>query len=374
MSLSSRSDLNIGPLLIHFIGFYINLPIGAVTIVILVFILKSSSPRNANLPIRQQIAQLDPLGFACFVPAVVCLLLALQWGGSTFPWNGGRIIALLVLFVILIASFIAIQILKPDTATVPPWIIKHRSVAAGFWYSICSGGAMIVMVYFLPLWFQAIQGVSAVESGIRSLPLVLALVVGSIAAGITVSKLGYYTPFLILGTVMMSIGAGLITTIQTNSGPGVWIGYQVVFGLGLGVGMQQPNIAAQTVLAPRDVPTGVSLMMFGQTLGGAVFISVAQNLFANNLVDGLAGVPGLNAALVVNTGATLLREVVAPGYLDIVLLAYNAALTKAYDVALGLACASVIGSLAMGWRSVKGRQGPRKPEGPASAEVLESKE
>lgn len=340
---------------------------------ILVFILKSSSPRNANLPIRQQIAQLDPFGLACFLPSIVCLLLALQWGGSTYAWSDGRIIALLVLFAFLITVFIAIQILKPDTATVPPRVFKQRSIAAGFWYSICTGGSMIVLVYFLPLWFQAIQGVSAVDSGIRNIPMVLSLVTASIAAGITVSKLGYYTPFMILGTVMMSIGSGLITTFQTNSGPGVWIGYQVLFGLGLGVGMQQSNIAAQTVLAPRDVPTGVSVMLLGQTLGGAVFVSVAQSVFTNLLVDGLAGVPGLDSAVVVKTGATLLREVVAPQNLSIVVSAYNAALTKAYAVALGLACASVIGSSAMEWRSVKGRQGPGKPGGPASAEVLESK-
>lgn len=229
---------------------------------------------------------------------------------------------------------------------------------------------MIVLVYFLPLWFQAIQGVSAVESGIRNIPLVLSLVVASIAAGITVSKIGYYTPFLIAGTVIMSVGTGLITTFKTDSGPGVWIGYQILYGLGLGVGMQQSNMAAQTVLAPRDVPTGVSVMLFAQTLGGAVFVSVAQNVFANSLVEGLAGVPGLDPAMIVNTGATMLRKVVAPQNLGIVVSAYNVALTKAYNVALALACASAIGSFATEWRSVKGRQGPG---GHAPAEVPESK-
>lgn len=343
------------------------------TVVILIFILKSSSPKNANVPIRQQIAKLDPLGFVCFLPAIVCLLLALQWGGSSYAWSNGRIIALLVLFVVLITLFIAIQLLKPDTATVPPRIIKQRSVAAGFWFSICAGGAMIVLVYYLPLWFQAIQGVSAVASGIRNMPLILSLVVGSIGAGVAVSKLGYYVPFMIAGTVMMSIGAGLITTFQTDSGSGVWIGYQILFGLGLGIGMQQSNIAAQTVLAPQDVPTGVSIMFLGQTLGGAVFVSVAQNIFANRLVEGVAGVPGLDPALVVRTGATLLRNVVAPQDLGIVISAYNVALTRAYMVALALACASVIGSSVMEWRSVHGRQGPGKPGGPTSTEVTESK-
>lgn len=92
----------------------------------------------------------------------------------------------------------------------------------------------LVTVYFLPNWFQSIKGVSAMESGIRLLPLMLSMVVGSITGGIANPKIGYYTPFAIVGSCVMSVGAGLLTTFQVDTCEGKWIGYQVPYGLGLG--------------------------------------------------------------------------------------------------------------------------------------------
>jgi hypothetical protein len=348
-------------------GFYLNLPIGAATVVVLFFILQIPKQTKKDTTLRQQILQLDPPGLAFLLPAIVCLLLALQWGGTTYAWNDGRIIALLVLFPVFTAVFIGIQIKRPNFATVPPRIIMQRSIAAGVWYSFCTGGALIVLVYYLPLWFQAIQGVSAVESGIRNLGVVLSLVVSSIFTGIMVSKIGYYTPFMYLSTVLMSIGTGLLTTLKVDSGMNQWLGYQITYGLGIGFGMQQSGIAAQTSLPREDVSTGVSLMFFGQTLGGSVLVSVAQNVFVNRLVAGLAGLTGLDPATVVNTGATDLRNVVSPENLGPVLIAYNAALSNAYTVGLAVVCAGSIGALAMEWRSVKGKQPGSSGGAPATS-------
>jgi MFS family permease len=89
--------------------FYINLPIGAVAMAVLVFDLKVPSPAKAGTSIRQQFIQLDPLGTLCFLPGVSCLLLALQWGGSKYAWNDVRIIVSLVLAGLLIIAFIIIQ-------------------------------------------------------------------------------------------------------------------------------------------------------------------------------------------------------------------------------------------------------------------------
>ena len=336
--------------------FYINLPIGAVTIVIMTFILKLPKSTKAGTPLRQQFIQLDPLGNLCFLPGMVCLLLALQWGGSTYAWNNARIIALLVLFVVLIAAFIAIQIWKKDTATIPSRIITQRSIAAGVSFAFCAGAAMMLMIYYLPIWFQAIKGVSAVESGIRSLPMLLSLVFASILSGALISAFGYYTPFIIASSIFISIGAGLITTFKTDTGHAKWIGYQVIFGFGLGMGLQQAGMAAQTVLSRQDVPVGVSLMFFMRSLGGAVFLSVGQDVFSNRLVESLGHISGLDSKIIVRTGATDLRDIVAPNELGSVLEAYNGALANVYCVAVAVACLSIFGALAMEWRSVKGKK------------------
>ena len=333
--------------------FYINLPIGGVSMLVLFLILQIPGARNANTPWREQVNQLDPIGTVFFISSIVCLLLPLQWGGSTYPWKDGRIIALLVLFVVLISIFIAIQRWKQETATVPPRIIQKRSIAAGMWSQFCVGSSMMTLVYYIPIWFQAIKGVSAIKSGIDTLPLILSLVVASITAGILVQKLGYYVPFMIANSIIMSIGAGLITTFTPSTNHPKWIGYQIIFGLGLGLGMQQANLAAQAVLSRRDASTGVALIMFCQQLGGAVFVSVGQNVFSNELINGLRPISGINPATVVKTGATEIKNVLDVRFLNQVRVAYNGALTKTFTAALVMAVLSIIGALSMEWKNIK---------------------
>ena len=333
--------------------FYINLPIGGVAILILILILHIPKAKKAGTPWRQQALQLDPIGTVVFISGIVCLLLALQWGGSSYAWGNGRIIALLVLFVICISVFIGVQIWKKETATVPPRIVTQRSIAAGMWSQFCVGSAMMALVYYIPIWFQAIKDVDAIKSGIDTLPMIIALVISSVTAGLLVHRIGYFTPFMIGSGVLMSIGAGLITTWTPDTRHPKWIGYQVLFGFGIGMGMQQASLAAQAVLSRKDAPIGIALVMFCQQLGGAVFVSVGQSVFTNQLVNGLKNVAGVTPAVVVNTGATDIRHVVDPSNLREVLVAYNGALTKTFTVALAMSCLSIIGALCIEWKSIK---------------------
>ncbi|QVM10208.1 hypothetical protein D8B26_004869 [Coccidioides posadasii str. Silveira] len=339
--------------------FYINLPIGGFAMVIILLLLKLPHVKKADnkASIGRHIMRLDPLGTICFLPSMVCLLLALQWGGSTYPWSSGKVIPLLVVFAVLICAFVAIQIWGAEDATVPPRIFTQRSILSGFWYTICVAGSMLVIVYYLPIWFQAIKGASAVKSGIMNLPLILSLVLGSIMAGGLVTATGYYNPFMFLCCVLMSIGAGLITTFTPTTGHPKWIGYQIAYGLGLGLGMQQAAVASQTILSKKDVPVGVALVFFAQSLGGAVFVAVAQNIFTNKLTEGLAKIPDMDPSIILNIGATAIHKVVKdPETLTRVLAIYNDALTDAFRVALGLACASILGVIAVEWKSVKGKE------------------
>ena len=147
--------------------FYINLPIGAITMAFIVFFYhptKAARASTLDVGWKAKLQQFDIFGTLVFLPMIVCLLLALQWGGSQYPWSDGRIIALLVVFGVLTCIFIGIQFWKKDFATVPPRILSQRSIAAGSWFAFCLGAAFFVFVYYLPIWFQAIKGVSAVKS------------------------------------------------------------------------------------------------------------------------------------------------------------------------------------------------------------------
>ncbi|KAL1851079.1 hypothetical protein VTK73DRAFT_9543 [Phialemonium thermophilum] len=333
--------------------FYINLPFGGIAMVLIAVLLQVPDRDTTKLPLMEKLLQLDLLGTGALLPGTVCLLLALQWGGLTYEWKNGRIIALLVLAGVLLISFVLIQIFKPNTATVPPRIFVQRSIIAGFWATLCIGSQMMIFVYFLPLWFQAIKGISAIDSGIRLLPMILPMVFASVITGVLTSRIGYYTPFMIIGNCLMAIGAGLLTTLQVHTPQSKWVGFQVLYGWGLGMTFQAPNMAAQTVLPHRDVPVGTSLMFFSQLLGGAIFISVGQNVLDDQLVKRLTGLPGFSPELVKSEGATALIHSLPASVRSTVLFEYNEALREVFYVGLAAACASILGALSLEWRSVK---------------------
>ncbi|KAJ5732008.1 hypothetical protein N7493_003489 [Penicillium malachiteum] len=333
--------------------FYINLPFGGAAVIAIFFLLDVPPPRNGNWNLKQKVSQLDPVGNLFLVPSVVCLLLALEWGGSIYAWANWRIIFLFILFGVLAGVFVFTQIRRGDRALVPPRIFTQRSVLAGVFWTTSLGAGMVVMLYYLPIWFQAVQNVDAEESGIRNLPLVLSMVVGVIFSGVAVSKWGYYNPFMFVGVILLSIGAGLLHTFNPDIGRSKWIGYQVMFGLGLGLGFQQANVAVQTCLATVDVPVGASLLMFAQQLSGAVFLSVAETLFQNFLVDNLKKVSGVDAAKVVAAGATAFRNIVPQSEMKEVVSAYSDAITRTFILGIVMACVAIFPALAMEWRSVK---------------------
>ncbi|KAL0571513.1 hypothetical protein V5O48_010447 [Marasmius crinis-equi] len=357
--------------------FYINLPIGGVTLIVIALFFKSPTRRKSTKidSWRDGLRKFDSWGTLVFIPAIVSLLLALQWGGTKYPWSNGRIIGLLVVFGVLISTFIGIQIWKQDDATVPPRILKQRSILSGAWFAFSLGASFFIMVYYIPIWFQAIKGTSAVKSGIDNLPMILGVVVASLISGAVISATGYYAPWMILSTILASIGAGLISMFKPDTPSARWIGFQVVYGmsslptlpsmavsefaspnpgLGVGVGLQQPLMAAQTVLPLQDVPSGTAIIIFAQTVGGAVFISIAQNVFTNKLVtEIIKEAPGVDPRIVLGAGATVVRSVVPQEFLTGVIGAYNQALINAFYVATAMACLTLPGSLFIEWKSVK---------------------
>ncbi|KAJ5385390.1 hypothetical protein N7517_003301 [Penicillium concentricum] len=315
--------------------FYINLPIGGFTMVILfLFLAVPHKPQPCTW--KQQILRLDPLGSVLFLPSVICFLLALQWGGTTYPWSNGRIIALFVISGILIIAFVGVQIWLKKDATVPPHIFNQRSIISGVVFSLCG-----------------VRGTSAVKSGIDTIPMVLALVLGAIISGGIITATGYYVPWMFVAAIFMSTGAGLMTTFKVDTNHAAWIGYQVLFGLGIGTGMQQPSMAAQTILPMNEVAIGVSLMFFAQSLGGAVFIAVAQSLFQNYLGANLPHIQGIDVAKVLATGATGLSNSVPTTKLAEVLALYNDGLRRSFIVAVAVSCLMIIPALTMEWKSIK---------------------
>jgi hypothetical protein len=203
------------------------------------------------------------------------------------------------------------------------------------------------------VWFQAIKGNSAVESGIHLLPQVVALVIASIVTGVLTTKVGYYMPFLIIGICLAAVGAGLFTTFDIDTTVGQWIGYQIIYGFGFGGCIQAPNMAAQTVLPRDEVSIGASLMLFGQTLFGAVFVSVGQNVLDGQLADRLANIIDITPQQIENAGSTGLFDIIPPQHRHAALEAYNSSLSTCFQVGLVMACLAILGTFIMEWCNVK---------------------
>ncbi|KAJ2894473.1 hypothetical protein MKZ38_007512 [Zalerion maritima] len=308
--------------------FIVNLPVGAAVVATLVF-LAEATPRTGqndetrNWRWRDKARRLDPLGAALLVPAVVCVVLALQWAGSTYAWADWRIVLLFVLGAALGAAFVASQICFPDTATISPRIAGQRTVLASAWFQTMAGGTVMVVTYWLPTWFQAAQGISA----------------------------------LMFSSVVASVGGGMLSTLPVDASTAQWIGYQVIVGLGLGFGAQQASLAVQAVLKKEDFPSAISLIFFSMQLGGSIFVCVGQNVFNQQLTGLLtkANIASLDdPSQVLDTGATEIWDLVTGDEdLATLLRVYNEALTSTFYVAAGTAAVGMIGALFVQWKSGK---------------------
>lgn len=105
---------------------------------------------------RAVLSQSDPLGTVLFVASIICLLMALQWGGSQYPWNDGRIIALLTVFGVLLIAWVVVQWREGDNATVPLHILRQRSVAFSTFYIFLGSASFVLLIYYLPIWWVLI--------------------------------------------------------------------------------------------------------------------------------------------------------------------------------------------------------------------------
>ena len=128
-------------------------------------------------------------------------------------------------------------------------------------YSFTIAGSYFLVLYFLPIYFQVIDNVSPIESGVRNLPLILAITVSTIASGVGITITGRPMPFMLVAGVLSTIGVGLLFTLTIGSSSAKWIGYQVLTGLGLGLGFQVPVSAVQATVAQIDIPTASSMII-----------------------------------------------------------------------------------------------------------------
>jgi len=270
---------------------------------------------------------------------------------------------LFVVFGVTLIAFASLQWWLGEGATIPVRIATQRTIWSASWFAFFLSGAFFLFIYFLPIYFQAIKGATALQSGIDNLPLILSNVIVVIISGVAVSKLGYVNPFCYASVVFTAVGSGMLMTVtaETNT-----VGYQILFGLGCGLGFQQPPNAAQAVLPFKDLPIGIAITLFFRNFGTSLFVTIGNNVLDGELLRGLKAraLPGVDPEAVLAAGATSFRSIVPSSVLVAVVDVYDKALQKTFRVGLIISCIAVIGAAFIEWKSVRGKKAPPAPKPP----------
>jgi MFS family permease len=235
--------------------FYLNLPIGGVAaLVVIIFFYLPAAARPAPIALRHKLLHLDPVGICLTMAAIICFILGLQYAGTTYSWNSSQVIGLLCGFVVLVFALVAWSIWLDEYAMMVPRLFKKRALWSICPYQFFFLGDLILILYYLPIYFQSVRGASAIQSGVDNLPIVISVAVFCVLGGIFVSKTGLPTPAMFAGALIGTIGCGLLYTLEIDTSPAKYIGYQIVVGSAIAFSVQNGLNIAQASVDAEDLP------------------------------------------------------------------------------------------------------------------------
>ncbi|KAJ7441722.1 ABC transporter [Mycena latifolia] len=326
----------------------VNLPIGAIAIVTVIFALPRLSTVQKSQSTLKKWLYLDWIGAFLSFAMVVMLLIAVQWGGNEKPWSDPTVIALLALFAAALIAFLAWETWYGPEAILPVHILMRRNIC-GAAITMASGlqsyhrAQFFVSVCFVtvnPLLYQ-VRGHSATRSGIDILPFMTT---------------GYAWPFLVTCPLIAAAAFGLLFTVTATTSSATIIGFQVLLGVGLGSCIQLPIVVAQGEFADHDqhlVPQSTSLVTFLQLLGSSAGLAITGAVFQGQLRSHLRA-QDLSPALLeeVLSSVKAIFAIPSPERSQVV-EAYVAAVERVFLIGISCGIIASLGSLMIERRKVK---------------------
>ncbi|KAJ2795742.1 hypothetical protein H4R21_004987, partial [Coemansia helicoidea] len=265
-------------------AFWVNLPVAGAVLVIVVVFMRLPTPRDS---LWAKLKQVDLLGSLVLIGAVVMLLLALTWGGKTFPWGSARIVCLLVFGAAALALFVLIEWKVAPGPTVPMHLFRIRNV----WLSVVGqffiGSGMFAPTFFIPIWYTIVKNASATSGGLHLLPYLLSVSLMSIVSGFVVAKTGRYRLLVSLGTAVFVLGLGLLILFDEDINTGAQIGLLFIAGFGLGFNIEILLIVVQNSAPVADMAAATTLFLFIRTLGSSIGVAVMQSVLQNAIIPKL---------------------------------------------------------------------------------------
>ncbi len=255
-------------------NFFVTLPLGVIALFFVI--------RFLQLPHVQRKAVVDIWGILTLAPALVMILLATSWGGTSYPWGSAIVIVLYVVGGLLLGLFIFVE-LRAEEPLLPLRLFRNSvftaANVAAFSVSMVLFGATI----YIPVYAQGVLGVSATDSGLILLPLMIGFILVGIGAGLLITRTGRYKEIMLLGVVTMFAGVWLMTRLDADSSQLQLSVAMVVLGVGLGASMQQYTLVVQNAVAKRDLGIATASTQFFRNVGATVGIAVFGSLMTGGL-------------------------------------------------------------------------------------------
>jgi EmrB/QacA subfamily drug resistance transporter len=274
--------------------FYINLPIGAVALVVITVVLPATSTRRKH--------SIDFVGATLIAAFATCVVLATSWGGTTYPWGSPVVIGLFAGSVFLVAAW-WLSARSAAEPVLPLRLFRNPVFSISAAIALAAGFAMFGSISYLPLFLQVVHGISATLSGVYLLPMVGGLLITSIGSGQLISRTGRYKVFPIVGTAVLVVALFLLSRLDEHTSTALTSVDFLILGFALGLIIQVLVIAVQNSADYADLGTATSAATFFRSIGGAFGVSVFGAIFSNRLASELASAlrgvplpPGLHVA------------------------------------------------------------------------------
>ncbi|CRL28217.1 Sucrose/H+ symporter, plant [Penicillium camemberti] len=269
-------------------AFYINLFIGAVCAPFYLFLIPNKDPRP-GASIKERAVELDYPGIVLQCGALTALIMAINLGGVTYPWNSGRIIAMFVVSGVL---FIALGIQQVWTIGVslsrriiPVQFFRSKTVLILFATTASGGACAFIPIYMIPLFFQFTRNDAPLDAGVRLLPFVVVMVVFVFVNGNLMARLGYYMPWYLLGGLLIVVGSALMYTVEQGTSQGRVYGYSVPLGVGVGMFLQASFSVAQAVVSLENLAPAIGFITLAQFVGIILALAIGNAVLLNGCLD-----------------------------------------------------------------------------------------
>lgn len=263
--------------------FFLNLPLGVLSLVALPFVLPNGERRSA--------ASIDYPGALTSTVAVVALLLALSWVGEGYGWGSTRVLVGFAVAAASLALFLPIEARSPEPI-IPLSMFRDRSFVSASIVMFGVGIGMFGVILYTPLFVQGVLGYTAAGSGAVLTPLILTMTAMGIVGGVLMARVNRIKPFLVAGTVLMALGAYLLSTLDVGSSTTTVAFFLFVTGLGLGLIMPTTTLAVQTIAGEENMGVATAATQFIRSIGSTVGTAAIGTLVTAGYADSLrSGVP-----------------------------------------------------------------------------------